>query len=410
MTSLLSLICIFYTTVGGLKAVVWTDTIQGGVMILSSIVVAAIGTVHVGGWSAVISAAREGDRLEMFNFDPDPRRRTTFWTAGIGASAVITCSALINPANHQRFLALPTMKKAQWSAFYYSIGCFFFNVISAYMGLILYAKYRGCDPLHSGLISKPDQILPLFVTDSTLPIRGLPGLFVAGIVSAALSSMSGGLNTVAGTLYYDFLEGWFGKTTERKTSLILKELAGTFGAVCLLLVLIVEKLETILELSISLLGLSVGIVTGIIFLGMFVPQVNSKGASVGAVTALVVVGWMLLGSKAAQQSGEIVYLTKPISVEACAFNVTTVKSVLEPSFGKAFPLFEISVYYFCIIGCIISMTVGIAVSFITGANRVGEVKRELLSPLIYRYLPAYSAVSTREVELSKIPEVEGLCQ
>lgn len=55
------------------------------------------------------------------------------------------------------------------------------------------------------LVGKPDQILPHYVMDVTDGVPGLPGLFVAALVSAALSAMSGGLNTVAGTIWEDFI-------------------------------------------------------------------------------------------------------------------------------------------------------------------------------------------------------------
>ena len=53
-------------------------------------------------------------------------------------------------------------------------------------GFVVYAKYEGCDPISSGLVNKPDQLLPLFVMDTLGSYRGLPGLFVAGIFSGAL--------------------------------------------------------------------------------------------------------------------------------------------------------------------------------------------------------------------------------
>lgn len=60
------IICTFYTTLGGLKAVVWTDTLQFTVMIGSMAALAVLGTQYAGGFSNVWVVANEGERLEFF--------------------------------------------------------------------------------------------------------------------------------------------------------------------------------------------------------------------------------------------------------------------------------------------------------------------------------------------------------
>lgn len=58
------------------------------------------------------------------------------------------------------------------------------------------------------LISRTDQTLPYYVMDVAGHLPGLPGLFIAGLVSAALATMSASLNTVSGTIYEDFISPW----------------------------------------------------------------------------------------------------------------------------------------------------------------------------------------------------------
>lgn len=50
----------------------------------------------------------------------------------------------------------------------------------------MYSKYKDCDPLSTGSIKRPDQLLPFFVMDVAGHIFGLPGLFIAGVFCAAL--------------------------------------------------------------------------------------------------------------------------------------------------------------------------------------------------------------------------------
>ena len=53
-------------------------------------------------------------------------------------------------------------------------------------GLTMYAVYEHCDPLKSGKIAKPDQIVPLFVVEHLSHLPGIPGLFVACVFSASI--------------------------------------------------------------------------------------------------------------------------------------------------------------------------------------------------------------------------------
>lgn len=62
----------------------------------------------------------------------------------------------------------------------------FTKALSCFAGLIIYAKYMGCDPKSIGAIKRNDQILPYYVLDVASNIIGLPGLFISGVFSTAL--------------------------------------------------------------------------------------------------------------------------------------------------------------------------------------------------------------------------------
>lgn len=65
ITPVVCVVCIFYTTLGGLKAVIWTDAIQFGVMLGSMIVVIVVGLWNEGGFQNVLKNASEGGRLDI---------------------------------------------------------------------------------------------------------------------------------------------------------------------------------------------------------------------------------------------------------------------------------------------------------------------------------------------------------
>lgn len=65
-------------------------------------------------------------------------------------------------------------------------GAMFFIAACSYCGLLIYATYHDCDPLTTKLAKAKDQLLPLLVMRIFGSYPGLPGLFVAGVFSAAL--------------------------------------------------------------------------------------------------------------------------------------------------------------------------------------------------------------------------------
>lgn len=74
--------------------------------------------------------------------------------------------------------------------FLYAIGVGVLNLFSTVSGLIIFAKYSDCDPFTTGQVSRNDQLLPYYVMDVAGNVPGLPGLFIAGVVSAGLRYFS----------------------------------------------------------------------------------------------------------------------------------------------------------------------------------------------------------------------------
>lgn len=60
------------------------------------------------------------------------------------------------------------------------------NFTSIFIGLVMYVTYEKCDPFSTKAVKQQDQLLPYYILDVASNIPGLPGLFIAGIVCAAL--------------------------------------------------------------------------------------------------------------------------------------------------------------------------------------------------------------------------------
>lgn len=60
-----------------------------------------------------------------------------------------------------------------------------------------------CDPIARGVVTARDQVLAIFALEVLSDYPGLPGLFVVGVFSASLSSVSSGLNSLAAVVLRD---------------------------------------------------------------------------------------------------------------------------------------------------------------------------------------------------------------
>ncbi|KAK7862023.1 hypothetical protein R5R35_002161 [Gryllus longicercus] len=426
VTPLVCLVCIFYTCVGGLKAVVWTDVVQTVAMFGSMLLVIAKGTADVGGLGVVWSRNWESGRIESPSWDLDPTVRHTFWTMSVGGATFWLQTSGVNQNMMQRYLALPTRGRARASVCIFVLGALFLIFTCCYSGLLIYATYYDCDPLTTKLAAAKDQLLPLLVMRTLGQWPGLPGCFVAGVFSAALSSMSTAMNSMAAVVLEDFYKTFFAKKplTDRQTNVLMKTVVVVTGVVCVSLVFVVEKLGSILQLSMSLGAMTNGPALGIFTMGLFLPWVNNKGMLAGSCAGLLVMGWIVLGAQAAIATGDMAFPTKPFSVQGCTYSFAAhaVNATLAPAHAYAdassdvFPLYRVSYLWYTLLGVVVSTAVALPVSFLTGANRPQDVDARLLSPVVRRFFrarsapaagPAPAANGYKSVELHIIPNSQS---
>ncbi|XP_037089110.1 sodium-coupled monocarboxylate transporter 1-like [Pollicipes pollicipes] len=283
---LIFFVCIFYTALGGIKAVLWTDTIQMAIMFASMLAIIIKGSYDVGGFDVVWERAVEGNRIEFFNFNTSPGVRHTVWTLVVGGYFTWITIYGVNQAQVQRYLCVPTKRRAANAIWLNLAGLLFLLTVCSYAGLVIYARYRLCDPLSSGSVSTADQLFPLFVMDTLGETPGVPGLFVAGIFSGALSTVSSGINSLAAITMEDFIMPSVSRPlTAQMQTIISRALAVAFGVLGFLLVFIAEQLGDILQAALSIYGMVGGPVLGVFTLGLFFPWANHIGVrdtSVGA--------------------------------------------------------------------------------------------------------------------------------
>ncbi|XP_049538488.1 sodium-coupled monocarboxylate transporter 1-like [Anopheles darlingi] len=396
VTPIVCMICVFYTSIGGLKAVVWTDVIQSAMTLLALLTVLVKGTYDIGGPMEVLKRNLAGERLEAPIWNPDPTLRHSMWILLIGAPVWFCYGVSCSQDMIQRFLALPTLQDARKALRGFIIGWIVVNMIFFLIGLLVYATYSQCDPLTTQLAKAKDQLLPLFVMETFAAYPGMTGVFVAGIFSAALSSLSSALNALSAITLEDFCKPYCSKPlTEKQIGYIMRGSVLVYGILSVLLSIAVEHLGTVMQLTMTLSSASGAPLFGLFVMGILMPWVNGTGALYGGVTGLLVMLYTCFKAQYSIASGSRTFDTKPTSVMECpyefAYNATsplgddddeTTYEQMEKS------IYHMSYMYFTLFGTSVTCLTGTVISLLTklrsSDHRQPPIDPMLLAPCIRR--------------------------
>ncbi|NXK70563.1 SC5A6 protein, partial [Sylvietta virens] len=99
----MGLVCTLYTTLGGLKAVIWTDVFQTLVMLAGQVAVIVVGAWRVGGMARVWRVAEQEGKIAGIDLDPNPLERHTFWSLAVGGIFMMLSLYGVNQAQVQRY-------------------------------------------------------------------------------------------------------------------------------------------------------------------------------------------------------------------------------------------------------------------------------------------------------------------
>ncbi|CAF1384536.1 unnamed protein product [Rotaria sordida] len=152
------LVCTIYTSIGGMKAVIWTDVIQTIILFLGIVVSIIFGFVNMGGITKIFETLTAGNRLQFSVMTLDPSVRYTFWSILFGKTFFDTALCACLQTHAQRYMCVKDIKAAQRAAWIYYVMTVMIIILCTCVGCLLYAKYSQCDPLRAKLISKPDQV------------------------------------------------------------------------------------------------------------------------------------------------------------------------------------------------------------------------------------------------------------
>jgi solute:Na+ symporter, SSS family len=285
-----------YSMLGGIQAVIWTDAIQGIILIVGALVcLGFILTSMPEGPGQVFAIARAHDKFSLGSFGAS-LSQSTFWVVLIYGIFINLQNYGIDQNYVQRYMVSKSDREAKKSAFFGGMLYVPVSMLFFFIGTSLFSYYTsqpGLLPAELQGQAASDRIFPYFIVNSLPP--GVVGLIIAAIFAAGMSTVSTSINSSATVLLTDYYERYLKKEGSEKESMkVLYLSSGGISALGMLVAMALINVESALEAWWKLASVFSGGMLGLFLLGAFVPRVSQRGAVLGVVLGLLVIIWMSL--------------------------------------------------------------------------------------------------------------------
>ncbi|MFV0415928.1 MAG: sodium:solute symporter family transporter [Chthoniobacterales bacterium] len=265
-----------YTIMGGISAVVWTDVIQSFILYFGGFAAMLVMLQGIdGGISGMWSVASAGNKFSLGPMEWNLSERT-FWTMLIVGATHWVSGFIADQNVVQRYLAASSLHEARKATAISTVlslptWAFFFL-----LGTTLWVFYKQhANPTVEGM--EADAVFPYFIL-TQMPV-GLTGLVIAGILAAAMSSLSSSLNSFATIATIDIVKSYLLKgRSDSYYAAVARWLTGLAAFVMLGIGFIFTRTpkESFQDLSLNIVGLLGGIVLGVFVLGLIAPMVGNR--------------------------------------------------------------------------------------------------------------------------------------
>lgn len=280
---LMGVLCLIYCTLGGIEAVIWTDTIQTFVLLGGALICIIYLFMGIdGGISGFIDSGSASNKFKTFDLDfsPDSFATTALWVIVIGGLGQNLSSYTADQAVVQRYMTTKDARQAARSIWANGIMAIPGAMLFFLIGTGLFAFYQS-NPGKLDPTIQTDQVFPMFIA-AELPI-GIAGLIVAGIFAAAQSTVSTSMNSTATTVVTDFMRPFSLLKTEGgyfNAARILTLLMGVLGTLAGL-IFISPDIRSLMEEYFKVIGMFMGALGGLFILGVCTKRATGLGALIG---------------------------------------------------------------------------------------------------------------------------------
>src|SRR5256714_1145780 len=282
---IVGVLTLIYTFEGGIAAVIWTDLIQLIIYIGGSLL-AAYELLHLvpGGWHTIATEAAAAGKFQFVSFKFDFSVPFTFWAGLLGGTLLTMASHGTDQLLVQRLVTCRDKRESQKALILSGFVVFFQFSLFLTIGVMLYVYYKFY-PLTAKLASN-DEIFPTFIVQR-LP-HGVSGLVIAAIFAAAMSNLSGSLNSLSSSTVLDFYKPLVNPKADDDSLLKLSKWFTVAWGIVLIGIAIVSKTFTksVLNTALSIASLPYGAMLGAFLLGVLTKRANQRGVMTGMAVAL----------------------------------------------------------------------------------------------------------------------------
>lgn len=306
---IIALATVVYTLIGGIKAVVWMDVVQmlvyvGGAVLAIFVLLA---DVPANWWSQAVDAGKT-DVINMA-FDStlsewitDPY---TFITAVVGGAIFSMASHGTDQLIVQRLLTCRNLADSKKALIGSGIVVIVQFALFLFVGLLLWSHYQGASVGELGL-TRGDEIFPKFIIEGLPP--GISGLLLAGIVAAAMSTLSSSLNSLASSTMLDLYERIRGKSMRQDRALLAsRAFTLVWGLVFIFFASLFQEQENpVIELGLAIASFTYGGLLGVFLLGLVNRHTNQIDALISFVSTIAIMVWVIFAVWYSPQDGWII--------------------------------------------------------------------------------------------------------
>lgn len=292
---IMGILSMLYCAMGGLEAVVWTDTIQSFVLLSGGIITVLLIMFSVGGPSVFFSTAIAADKFRLIEWDWSSASYMipAFWVVLLGGFGQNLVPYASDMSIVQRYMSVKDEKAAKKSIWTNTIISVVASALFFFLGTALFVFYKTNPTYIDPLIDKVDYVFPVFIAQE-LPV-GVAGLVVAAIFAAAQSTVSTSINSATAAIVTDFFQR-FNLAVDSKKGLMLSRIVtvlfGLIGTVTGVIFVFLSS-RSLWDNFMTILGLVGGAMCGLFCLGIFTKR--ASGLSVSIATMIGVVATWLIG-------------------------------------------------------------------------------------------------------------------
>jgi SSS family transporter len=283
---IMGVITTIYTAIGGFEAVIWTEVVQAALMILAPLTIIWVCISSLpGGFSEFWSTGLAYSKFDFAILTWDVTVPAV-WMLVLGTFLTATVASAGDQPVIQRVFSAPLPQVRKVTATF-TISGILVGVMVNVMGIAIFTYFRAFPELLDPF-SQNDQIVPIFVTQA-MP-WAFPGLVIAAIFAAAMSTVASSMNSVATIFTEDFYIKMRPQSSDRERLITLKigsYAVGIIGTIMALL-LAAQDLKSMMVVWNQLVALVGGGIVGVYSLGMFTTRANGFGAICGALASIII--------------------------------------------------------------------------------------------------------------------------